>query len=306
VNGKDTLSSAIYHKDLKYAFFVWLLSQNYYRLKAILMELKVTPSLSLAGYWRDFVRYSELLVFLAGRDLAVRYKQTLAGGLWAVLVPLLSVFVLTFVFGRVAKLEGDGNNYQLMVYAGMLPWGLFVAALQAGATSLIGNINLVTKVYFPRIILPLASMGVAVVDFLLNLLVFIILGMFFGLFPSWRVLTVPLWLLLAMLVAVGPMLILSAWLVRYRDLRFLIPFIIQFGLFITPVGFSTSVVSPENYPYFCINPLVGVIEGFRWALLGLNTFPTFSLVATLSISLFLLGAGIYLFIRAERTMADEL
>lgn len=272
----------------------------------MLSARQITPNLSLREYAKDFFSYFELLFFLTKRDFSVRYKQTLVGSLWAVIVPILSVLVLTFVFGNVAKLEPDGTNYQLMVYSGMLPWSVFLVAMQVGALNLLSNTNLVTKVYFPRIILPLASLGVAVVDFLINLAVFTVLGLFLGVFPTLRFLTIPLWLLLVIWVSIGPMLMLSAWLVRYRDLRFLIPFIVQFGLFISPIGFSVNTIAPDVYPYFCINPIVGVVEGFRWALLGLDSFPTYSLVSTLCVSTFLVIAGVYLFIKAERTMADEL
>lgn len=263
----------------------------------------ITPKLGLARYFADVWAYGELLVLLAGRDLAVRYKQTLAGILWAVLVPLLTVAALTFVFGRVAKLEG---STLLMVYAGMIPWQFFATALQNGGTSLLSNTNLVTKLYFPRVILPLSSLGVAFVDLLLNLVLILAIGIFMGAELSPRLLTLPVWIALAALSTLGPVLITAAALVRYRDLRFLIPFILQFGLFVTPVGYASSVVPASLQPIFNLNPLVGPIEGFRWALMNTPTLPLEAIGTSLIVATLLFLLGGLLFLRAEATLADEI
>jgi len=263
----------------------------------------ISPKLSLPRYLSDLCAYAELLVFLAGRDLAVRYKQTVAGILWAVLVPLLTVVALSFVFGRVAKLH---DSTFLLVYAGMIPWQFFSTALQTGGTSLLNNTPLVTKLYFPRLILPLSSLGVAFVDLALNVLILLGLLPFFGEPFSPRLLSLPLWVLLGFYVSIGPTLIVASALVRYRDLRFLLPFVVQFGLFVTPVGYVASVVPAALRPIFNLNPLVGVIDGMRWAIAHASPFPTASLGLCLLVStlLFLLGGA--LFLGAEKTMADEI
>lgn len=263
----------------------------------------ITPKLSLGSYIKDLHAYGELLVFLAGRDLAVRYKQTAAGVLWAVLVPLLTVLALSFVFGRVAGLAGSGL---ISVYAGMIVWQFFATALQNGGTSLLSNTNLVTKLYFPRLILPLSSLGVAFVDLALNLVLLMGIGMFYGHDFSWRLVTLPVWVALGALATLGPVLITAAALVRYRDLRFLIPFVIQFGLFVTPVGYAAAVV-PERWQWlFNLNPLVGPIEGLRWAVMNTPALPYDALEMSAAVSLILILIGGSLFIRAEATMADEL
>lgn len=265
-------------------------------------ETLITSRLSLGRYWTDLCQSAELMVFLAGRDLAVRYKQTIAGLLWAVLVPLLTVGALTFVFGRVAKLEG---STLLMVYAGMIPWQFLSTALQNGGTSLLANTNLVTKLYFPRIILPLSSLGVALVDLLVNLALFAVIALVMGVPVGIQWLSVPVWILAAALAALGPTLITAAALVRYRDLRFLIPFILQFGLFVTPVGYAAAVVPAALRPVFDLNPLVAPIEGLRWALLG-GPLSLESLIPSLAMGGLLLLLGVTMFLRAERTLSDEL
>ena len=263
----------------------------------------ITPKLSLGRYFADLRTYGELLFFLANRDLAVRYKQTAAGVLWALLVPLITVAALAFVFGHVAKLEG---STLLAVYAGMIPWQFFSTGLSTGGTSLLSNTNLVTKLYFPRVILPLSSLGVAFVDLLLNLLLLITIGFYTGEVNFLRIATLPFWILLTALATLGPVLIASAALVRYRDLRFLIPFIVQFGLFVTPVGYSTAAVPAHLRMLFNLNPLVGPIEGFRWALQNSPTLPAEALGCSVVVSLILILVGTWMFLRAERTMADEL
>lgn len=272
----------------------------------MIKERVITNKLGLIEYWRDFCQYRELMWFLTQRDLSVRYKQTLAGGLWAVMVPLLSVVALTFVFKRVAGLAAEGSSYTLMVYAAMMPWQIFTNAIQAGGTSLLTSTSLVTKLYFPRVILPLATQGVSVVDWALNFVIFLCLGPFLGLEYSWRLLTMPLWVALALWVSAGPMLILASWLIKYRDLRFVIPFVVQFGLLVTPVGFASSVVPAAMKGLFVLNPLVGTIEGFRWALLGQGAFPAEAVGWALVMSSLIMVAALASFLKAERTMADEL
>ena len=264
---------------------------------------RIIPRLQLGRYFADLRAYADLMVFLAGRDLAVRYKQTAAGILWAILVPLLTVVALSFVFGRVAKLEGSSL---LMVYAGMIPWQFFSNGLSNGGLTLLNNNSLITKIYFPRLILPLASLGVAFVDLALNVVLVLIIAAFMGVAFTWNLLALPLWILMAFLVTLGPILIVAAALVRYRDLRFLIPFAIQFGLFVTPVGYSSAVVPAGLKHFFDLNPLVGVIEGMRWSLLNVGAFPAAALTTSLFVSALLIFVGGVIFIRTEATMADEI
>ena len=263
----------------------------------------ITPRLSLARYFSDLKAYGELLYFLAQRDLAVRYKQTVAGVLWAILVPLLTVLALAFVFGHVAKLEGSSI---LSIYAGMIPWQFFSSGLSTGGTSLLGNTNLVTKLYFPRVILPLSSLGVCLVDLLLNFILMIVIALFLGATISERLIFIPIWILVVFFATLGPILIVSAALVRYRDLRFLLPFIIQFGLFVTPVGYTLASVPEALRAVFGLNPLVGVIEAMRWSLLNTGEFPAVSLWLSMGVSTVLLIIGAAMFLKAESTMADEL
>ncbi len=263
----------------------------------------ITPRLSLPRYLADLRAYGELLYFLAGRDLSVRYKQTVAGVLWAFLVPLLTVGALSFVFGRVAGLEGSSF---LSVYAAMIPWQLFTFGLQTGGTSLLGNIPLVTKLYFPRMIIPISSLWVAFVDLALNLLLLLAAIPLAGGAWGFRLFTLPIWVLLGAYATLGPMLVVAALLVRYRDLRFLLPFAVQFGMFITPVGYAMAVVPEAFRAVFMLNPLVGVIEGMRWAVLPEMVFPLQALLWCMVISTLFFFLGVALFLRSETSMADEI
>ncbi len=256
-------------------------------------------------YWRDVLSYTDLFFMLAQRDLAVRYKQTTIGILWAVLRPVLTMLVFTFVFGRIAKLPSDGVPYALLVFSGMIPWFFFSSSVSESSSSLITNANLLSKVYFPRILVPASTILVAAVDLLIGMVLLILTMLFFNIWPSWRMLTIPIFLTTAFSAALGLGLWFSALNVRYRDFQFVVPFLLQFGLYLSPVGFSSSVV-PENWALvYALNPMVGVIEGFRWAILGEN----FSLrwevqLISAFFSTFLLASGIAFFRRFERDMAD--
>ena len=256
-------------------------------------------------YWRDVLSYTDLFFMLAQRDLAVRYKQTTIGILWAVLRPVLTMLVFTFVFGRIAKLPSDGVPYALLVFSGMIPWFFFSSSVSESSSSLIVNANLLSKVYFPRILVPASAILVAAVDLLIGMVLLILTMLFFNIWPSWRMLTIPIFLTTAFSAALGLGLWFSALNVRYRDFQFVVPFLLQFGLYLSPVGFSSSVV-PENWALvYALNPMVGVIEGFRWAVLGEN----FSLrwevqLISALFSTFLLASGIAFFRRFERDMAD--
>jgi lipopolysaccharide transport system permease protein len=257
-------------------------------------------------YWLDLWRYRELFRVLAWRDLSVRYKQTVIGVLWALLRPFLTMLVFTIVFGRIAKLPADGNApYALMVFCGLLPWTLFSAGLSEASSSLIDNERLITKVYFPRMIVPIATVVVAFADFLISFCILFVLMGWFHYLPDWRIVGLPLFAVLAFLTSVGPSLWIAALNVKYRDFRYVIPFIVQFGLYISPVGFSSNLVSGPWRLLYSLNPMVGVIDGFRWCILrGQGGLYLPGLVASVAVSFFLLWFGIRQFRGMERSFAD--
>ena len=234
--------------------------------------LIIEPGVADRHYWRDLWRYRELFYVLAWRDVAVRYKQTIIGVAWAVLRPLLTMVVFTEVFGRLARLPSEGNTpYALLVFAGLLPWQFFSNALSEASSSLIGNANLIGKVYFPRMIVPTASIVVSFVDFAVSFVLLIGLMAWYGVVPGWQVLTLPLFVLMGFFASLGPGLWITALNVEYRDFRYVIPFIVQLGLYVSPVGFSSSVVPERWRLLYSLNPIVSVIDGFRWSLLGAQT-----------------------------------
>jgi lipopolysaccharide transport system permease protein len=221
------------------------------------------------NYWLDLWRYRELFRVLAWRDLAVRYKQTVIGASWAVIRSFLTMLVLTIVFGRIAKLPSEGNApYALMVFAGMLPWTFFSTGLSEAAISLINNANLISKVYLPRLIVPTATVVVAFVDFLISFVMLFALIAWYQYPPGWRMLILPAFVLLCFFASMGPALWIAALNVKYRDFRYVIPFIVQFGLYVSPVGFSSTLVPGGWRLLYSLNPMVGVIDGFRWCILG--------------------------------------
>jgi lipopolysaccharide transport system permease protein len=259
-------------------------------------------------YWSDLWHYRELFVTLAWRDVAVRYKQTVIGIAWAIVRPFLTMVIFTVVFSRLAKLPSDGTTpYPILVFAGMLPWFLFSSVLGEASTSLVSNAALVGKVYFPRIIIPSSAAVVAIVDFGINLILMFGLMLWFGFWPDWRIVFLPGFVLLAMLASLGPAFLVAALNVKYRDFRYIIPFIMQFGLYVSPVGFSSAVVPERWRLLYSLNPVVGIIDGFRWCLLGGESplyVPGFFL--SLAIVAVLLWFGIGFFRRTERTFADLL
>ncbi len=256
-------------------------------------------------YWMDLWRYRELFYILAWRDIAVRYKQTIIGVLWAVLRPLLTMMIFVVVFGKIAKLPSEGVPYPIFVFAAMLPWTFFATAFSDASNSLIGNANLISKVYFPRLIIPASSVIVAGVDFLISFVILIGLMIWYQYIPDWHILTLPFFLLLAFFAALGAGLYIAALNVKYRDFRFVIPFITQLGLYISPVGFSTTIV-PEKYQLlYYLNPMVAVIDGFRWAISGGKTaFNLTELSVSIVMVIFLCIIGIYHFRKTEKTFAD--
>jgi lipopolysaccharide transport system permease protein len=257
-------------------------------------------------YWRDLWAYRDLFTILAWRDIAVRYKQTVIGVSWAIVRPFLTMVVFTVLFGRLGNFPSEASApYPIMVFAGLLPWYLFSTILSEASNSLIGNANLIGKVYFPRIIIPTSSAGVALVDFGINLAMLFILMIWYGFAPSWRIVLLPGFAALAMLASFGPALLITALNVKYRDFRYIIPFIVQIGLYVSPVGFSSAVVPAQWRFWYSLNPVVGVIDGFRWCLLGgESTLYVPGFLLSLGVVAFFLWLGIAYFRRTERSFAD--
>ena len=256
-------------------------------------------------YWRDLWRYRELFFFLAWRDILVRYKQTVIGLAWALLRPLLTMIVFTLVFGKLAKLPSGGVPYPILVFAALLPWQFFSNAFSEAGNSLISNASMITKVYFPRLVIPASSIIVSFVDFLISGAILVVLMIWYGFLPDWRIVTLPLFILIAFAAAMGAGLWIAALNVKYRDFRYIIPFVVQFGLYISPVGFSSSIVPEKWRLLYSVNPMVGVIDGFRWAILGSNSqiyWPGFLLSLGLVATIFI--TGVMFFRRTEKAFAD--
>lgn len=256
-------------------------------------------------YWRDLWHYRELFYVLAWRDISVRYKQTAIGILWAILQPLIATVIFTVIFGRLAKIPPGGVPYPLLVMAGMLPWQFFSSSLTSSSQSMVTSANLISKVYFPRMIIPAGAVITALVDLLITFCLFFILMLWFHFLPTWRFVALPLLIVMAFMAAIGPGLLLTALNVKYRDFRYIIPVMVQIGLYISPVGFPSTIV-PESWKWlYSLNPMVGVIDGFRWALLdgkGGFTLPSFAL--SLAVTLFFVLLGIFYFRKVEQTFAD--
>src|SRR5437870_6420756 len=265
----------------------------------------IEPGRTEKNYWADLWRYRELFLILAWRDISVRYKQTIIGVAWAVIRPFLTMVVFTVIFGRIAALPSGGVPYALMVFAAMLPWSLFSTALGEASNSLIGNERLISKVYFPRLIIPTATVVTAFVDFLISFVILIGLMAYYRFAPTWNILLLPIFTLLALLASLGPGLWITALNVKYRDFRYVIPFVVQFGLYVSPVGFSSNVIPEKWRLFYSFNPLAGVIDGFRWCILGGGSpiyRPGFAL--SISIVAFFVWLGISQFRKMEKTFAD--
>ena len=250
-------------------------------------------------------RYRELFYFLAWRDILVRYKQTAIGLAWALLRPFLTMLVFTLVFGKLAKLPSENVPYPILVFAALLPWQFFANAFSEAGNSLISNANMISKVYFPRLVMPASTVIVSFVDFLISAIILAGLMLWYGFLPDWRILSLPLFIIMAFLAAMGAGLWIAALNVKYRDFRYVIPFAVQFGLYVSPVGFSSTVVPDQWRLLYSINPMVGVIDGFRWAILGAETqlyWPGFALSWLLIVVVLI--TGVRYFRITERTFAD--
>jgi len=268
----------------------------------------IKPSRGLAALnLRDLWVYRELVYFMIWRDIKVRYKQTLLGALWAVIQPIMTMVVFNFLFGKVAKVPTDGIPYPIFSFTALLPWGLFTTALNTASRSLTANHNMITKIYFPRLILPISSVLSGLVDFAIAFVILIGLMIYYNVSPNLNALwTLPLFILLSIVTALGVALWLSAINVKYRDVNYALPFITQFWLFITPVAYSASVISDKWQLLYSANPMAGVVNGFRWALLGSGTGPDAALWVSIGISLLVLISGLFYFRGMERTFADTI
>jgi lipopolysaccharide transport system permease protein len=256
-------------------------------------------------YWGDLWRYRELFIFLAWRDILVRYKQTVIGIVWALGRPFLTMLVFTLVFSKLAKLPSDGAPYPILVFAALLPWQFFASAFSGAGDSLISNASMISKVYFPRLVIPASAVVVSFVDFLVSGVILVGLMIWYGFVPSVRILTLPLFIFVAFVAAMGSGLWIAALNVKYRDFRIIVPFVVQFGLYLSPVGFSSDIVPEQWRLLYSLNPMVGVIDGFRWAILGGDTrlyWPGFLL--SMGLVMAILVSGIVYFRKTEKTFAD--
>ncbi len=264
---------------------------------------KGLSSLNLSDLWI----YRELIYFMVWRDIKVKYKQTLLGMAWAVIQPVMTMLVFTFLFDKVAKLPTDNIPYPIFSFTALLPWGLFVTALNQGSRSLVAHNNMVTKIYFPRLILPMSSVFAGLVDFAIAFVILVGLMIYYRFVPAWSLVwTLPLFLLLAIITALGIALWLSAINVQYRDVNQALPFLTQFWLFATPVAYSASVISAKWQILYSLNPMAGVVNGFRWALLGTGNGPDITLWVSVGISILIFISGLFYFRSMEKTFADTI
>lgn len=256
-------------------------------------------------YWSDLWKYRELFLFLSWRDILVRYKQTSIGIIWALLRPVLTTIIFVIVFSRVAKMPSGGIPYPILVFSGMLPWQFFATALSESSNSLVANANMISKIYFPRLVVPASAIIVALTDFMISLAILGAMMLFYGIMPTWHFLLIIPLTGLAFLAAFGAGVLLAALNVEYRDFRYVIPFIVQFGLYVSPVGFSSSVIPEQWRLLYSMNPMVGVIDGFRWAITGKAEFFHWGgFGISVGLVLVLVGVGIWYFRKTERAFAD--
>jgi lipopolysaccharide transport system permease protein len=269
-------------------------------------DLIIEPGRSEKNYWKDLWRYRELFYILSWRDIKVRYKQTVIGTAWSIIRPLLTMIVFTVVFGKVAKLPTEGSApYMIMVYAAMLPWQFFSNALTESSASLTGNANLISKVYFPRLIVPASSVIVSLVDFFISFIILLALFLVYQFTPSWHIIFLPFFILLAFCTAFGVGLFFTALNVKYRDFKYIIPFVVQLGLYISPVGFSSTIVPSQWRLLYSLNPMVGVIDGFRWAILGGDSHIYWpGLFLSFMSNIIFIWVGLRFFRKMEKTFAD--
>ncbi|MHB8276113.1 MAG: ABC transporter permease [Candidatus Humimicrobiaceae bacterium] len=267
----------------------------------------IEPGRAEKNYWKDLWRYRELFYFLSWRDILVRYKQTVIGIAWSIIRPVLTMIVFTIIFGKIAKLPSGNIPYPIMVFTALLPWQFFASAFQDSSNSLVGNANMISKVYFPRMIVPASSIIVAFVDFLVSFVLLALMMVWYKFVPSYKIIFLPLFLLMALIFSLGAGLLVSSLNVKYRDFKYIIPFIVQFGLYVSPVGFSSDVVPVKWRFLYSINPMVGVIDGFRWSILGKDTnFYFRGFIISIILIFVTLAIGIWYFRKTEKTFADRI
>lgn len=272
-------------------------------------EITIEAGTGERQYWHDLWRYRELFYFLAWRDILVRYKQTVIGIAWAVIRPLLTMMVLSFIFGKLARMPSNGVPYPLLVFCGMLPWQFFATAFSESGNSLVSNSGMISKVYFPRLVVPVSSVITSFVDFLISSVILAFMMIYYHYTdyhytPGISIFVLPIFVLLAFATAFGSGLWISALMVRYRDFRYIVPFVVQFGLYISPVAFKSSVVPPDWRLLYSLNPMVGVIDGFRWAILGDSNLYWPGFYISVGVVIMVIITGIWYFRRTERTFAD--
>lgn len=268
-------------------------------------ELVIEAGRTERHYWKDLWRYRELFYFLAWRDILVRYKQTVIGIAWALIRPLLTMVVFVFIFGKLAKLPSEGVPYPILVFSALLPWQFFANAIAEAGNSVVSNANMISKVYFPRLVVPASAVIVGLVDFLISGVLLAGLMLWYGVVPDWRIATLPLFLAVAVAAAMGAGLWIAALNVQFRDFRYIIPFVVQFGLYVSPVGFSSAIVPEQWRLLYSLNPMVGVIDGFRWAILGgANQLYWPSILLSLALALAFAISGVLYFRKMEKRFAD--
>ncbi|HTJ53428.1 MAG TPA: ABC transporter permease [Cyclobacteriaceae bacterium] len=269
-------------------------------------RITIEPGRGEKNYWKDLWVFRELFYILSWRDLKVRYKQTVIGAAWSVVRPLLTTLIFAFIFNRVAKLQAPPHiPYKILVFTGMLPWQFFANALSEASSSLTGNANLISKVYFPRLIIPASSIITSLVDFGISFILLIGMMVFYQFVPDIKILLLPLFIILSLLAALGTGLYVTALNVKYRDFRYIIPFVIQIGLYITPVGFSSSMIAEKWRILYSLNPMVGIVDGFRWCILNEPLYwPGF--LASVGIIIFFLFLGVWYFRKTEKSFADNI
>lgn len=271
-----------------------------------LPHLRIQPSTGWVNLkLRELWEYRELLYFLTWRDIKVRYKQTLLGAAWAIIQPFMTMIVFSLFFGGLAQIPSDGVPYPIFSYAALVPWTFFATGLSSSSNSLVGSANLIKKVYFPRLTIPIATVLSGAIDFVIAFLVLIVMMLFFGIVPTINVIFLPLFVLLAFVTALGVGLWLSAMNVQFRDVRYTVPFLTQFWMFITPIAYPSSLIENETLrAIYGINPMAGVVEGFRWALLGTDSAPGPVIIVSSVAAVSLLVSGLFYFRRMEKTFAD--
>ncbi|AKZ61484.1 phosphate ABC transporter permease [Herbaspirillum hiltneri N3] len=278
---------------------------NKSKLSSNMELLTIEAGRADAHYWRDLWKFRELLTFLAWRDILVRYKQTVIGVAWGLIRPLLTMVVFTVIFGKLANLPSNGVPYPVLVFAALLPWQFFANSLSDSSNSLLSNAGMISKVYFPRLIVPASAIIVSLVDFAITFVLLLLVMLWHGIYPSWRMLALPLFILLALATSLGAGLWFAALNTKFRDFRYIVPFVVQFGLYVSPVGFSSDIVPERWRLVYSLNPMVAVIDGFRWAVIGgaSQIYWQGFIISVLFITA-LLFTGIMYFRKTEKTFAD--